>query len=335
MARIGLVLGSGGLAGIAFHAGVITALWRECGWDARTAEVIVGTSAGSASGMSLRSGLPPEDFVARQTGEALTPEGAAVMAAMRARRPTGEDSWAAVAAGTSPQARAEAPRLQRGPASPETLRAALRRPWAMRPGAVIAAALPQGRLATDELQAAYDALVPVWPEASTWMCATRLADGRRAAFGREKDLPKASPGQAVAASCAVPGYYRPVTIGGQVFVDGAAHSFVNADLVAGLGLDAVLISAPMSTSDVMHFSREHPWRSLTRAQLRREVRQVEASGTRVLVIHPNRDDRAVLAGAAMDPDRRPQIARRSLRSAMRLLADSSDPVVRTLRAEAP
>lgn len=331
MARIGLVLGSGGLAGIAFHAGLITALWRECGWDARTAEVIVGTSAGSASGMSLRSGLPPTDFVARQTGEALSAEGAEVIARMRARRPDGQDSWAAVAAATTPEARAAEPRSPWRPSSPETLRAAARRPWSMRPGAVLSAMLPPGRTPTDELQGAYDALVPEWPEAATWICATRLLDGRRVVFGRDPDAPPATPGQAVAASCAVPGYYAPVTIGEQRYVDGAAHSFVNADLVAGLALDAVLVSAPMSTSDIFHLSREHPWRSLTRAQLRREVQSIEDSGVPVLVVHPNRDDREVLAGASMSEDKRPQIARRSYQSAVELMR-TQHPVVEVIRA---
>ena len=54
-ARIGLVLGGGGLTGTAFHAGVIAGLAKAAGWDARTAEVIVGTSAGSTAAALLRA----------------------------------------------------------------------------------------------------------------------------------------------------------------------------------------------------------------------------------------------------------------------------------------
>ena len=50
MARIGLVLGAGGEIGYACHAGVLAALAEVIGWDARSAEVVVGTSAGSIAG---------------------------------------------------------------------------------------------------------------------------------------------------------------------------------------------------------------------------------------------------------------------------------------------
>ena len=56
--RIGLVLGAGGVAGGAFHAGVLAALEEATGWDPRTAAVVVGTSAGSITGATLRAGLP-------------------------------------------------------------------------------------------------------------------------------------------------------------------------------------------------------------------------------------------------------------------------------------
>ncbi len=36
-----LVLGAGGVAGYSFHTGVLAAL-QDAGWDARTAELIVG-----------------------------------------------------------------------------------------------------------------------------------------------------------------------------------------------------------------------------------------------------------------------------------------------------
>ena len=53
--RVGLVLGGGGIAGMAFHAGVLLALHHDLGWDARDADVIVGTSAGSIVGALLRA----------------------------------------------------------------------------------------------------------------------------------------------------------------------------------------------------------------------------------------------------------------------------------------
>src|SRR5205809_1015262 len=81
MARIGLVLGAGGATGHAFHIGVLSAL-AEAGWDPRTAEVIVGTSAGAVIGALLRGGMSPRDLAARALGESLSAEGAAIAAVL-------------------------------------------------------------------------------------------------------------------------------------------------------------------------------------------------------------------------------------------------------------
>jgi len=48
--KVGLVLGAGGIAGGAFHAGVLAALEEATGWDPRRAALVVGTSAGSIAG---------------------------------------------------------------------------------------------------------------------------------------------------------------------------------------------------------------------------------------------------------------------------------------------
>ena len=51
--RIGVALGAGGVAGGAFHAGVLAALADVGGWDPRSAAIIVGTSAGSIAALDL------------------------------------------------------------------------------------------------------------------------------------------------------------------------------------------------------------------------------------------------------------------------------------------
>ena len=72
-----------------------------------------------------------------------------------------------------------------------------------------------------------------WPEADLWIVAVDLDVGRRVVFGRS-GAPAATVGEAVEASCAIPGYFAPVTIDGARYVDGAVHSTTNADLVAEL-----------------------------------------------------------------------------------------------------
>lgn len=62
--RIGLVLGAGGATGVAFHAGTLLALQHDLGWDPNSADVIVGSSAGSIVGGLLRAGLTTDDLSA-------------------------------------------------------------------------------------------------------------------------------------------------------------------------------------------------------------------------------------------------------------------------------
>ena len=85
--NIGLVLGAGGVAGGAWHAGVLAAIAEETGWDARSAAVVVGTSAGSITGAALRSGVAPRDLHAMAVGASLSAEGSALFG--RVRSPDG------------------------------------------------------------------------------------------------------------------------------------------------------------------------------------------------------------------------------------------------------
>ena len=234
-ARIGLVLGAGGSVGHAFHLGVLDALSREFGWDARTAAVIVGTSAGSVVGAGLRSGLGADDMCRRALGEPLSPQGAAI-----ARRVES----AVDAARRRQRPRPAQPRMV---GSPARLRRALREPWNVKAGSLFSAMMPPGIVPGDHLGTPYDAVWGIsWPDRPLWIVAVDLDVGTRVVFGRA-GAPPARLGQAVQASCAIPGYFEPVAIGTARYVDGGVHSTTNADLLADGGLDLVLISAPMST----------------------------------------------------------------------------------------
>ena len=93
------------MSGMAFHAGVLTALSEV--WDARKAEVIVGTSAGSTSAALMRAGFPPADYVARVTGSSMSGEGRRVLSGLGPLRPA------------APRGRVVPPRRRRGdPAAP-------------------------------------------------------------------------------------------------------------------------------------------------------------------------------------------------------------------------
>ena len=291
MARIGLVLGAGGVTGGAFHAGILSALAEVLGWDARAADLIVGTSAGSVTAAGLRGGLPPRDLAARALGEPLSAEGAAVVAR------------AGLTPGPAPVPSGARARIGR-PADLGVLAGALRRPWRARPGAIVAGLLPAGSVPTDDIVAGTDALHPGgWPPAPTWVCAAGLAHGSLVVFGRDGS-PSTSIGRAVAASCAIPGWFTPVDIGGTRYVDGGVVSPTNAGELASQRLDVVLISAPMAIG--------RPALALESAALRRR-------GTLVHAFTPTAEDRRAMGPNAMDPRRRAGTTRSARDSARRAL----------------
>jgi NTE family protein len=305
--RIGLVLGGGGLTGTAFHAGVIAGL-ADHGWDARDAQVVVGTSAGSTSAILLRSGLPPADFVARMAGEPPSPEGRRVLdgiGPVRAPRSLG-------------------PRARR-PASPALLGALARRPWAYRPAHLPAGLLPAGTRDVTDSVAGIGALFEVWPARPTWIVAVRLTDGQRVVFGRDAT---ATVREAVSASCAIPGYFAPIPIDGQSYVDGGVWSTHNLDLVAGLGLDVVVVSAPLATDSTRALDHGNVLRVPVRRHLGREATLVRRAGTAVVVVAPDRRLRTVMGTASMRIERRPPVAVATRALVRRLAASGSlDPVL--------
>lgn len=288
MVSVALVLGGGGIAGAAWHGAVLAAL-DEVGWDARRADLVIGTSAGSNVAAVLRLGVPPTDLVAGALGRPLSPQGAA-----HAARAGGPMDLPAPKLGL---ARPGAPRL--------ALRTLLR-PWRANPRLAMAGLLPTGRVPTavlgDRIRATHD---DPWPDRPTWICAVRMPEGRRTVFGR--DVVDADLATAVEASSAIPGYFAPVEHGGATYVDGGVHSPTNADLAAGLGFDIVVISSPMSGTRAALRAGWTGARPLHRATLAREVRAVRRDGTRVLVLQPGPEVVAAVGPSSMDPARRRRV----------------------------
>jgi NTE family protein len=298
MTKVGVVLGAGGIVGMAFHAGTLAAL-QDAGFDARTASVIVGTSAGSVVGTTLRAGLPPRDQLARAEGRAMSAEGRAVSERWPAPRRTA--------------IRPTAPRSFR-PASPLI---ALRG----RPGLALAGLLPEGSVPTADIVERVRTMTGgKWPTAPLWICAVRLGDGRRVVFGR--DDVSADIGAAVAASSAIPGYFQPVEIGGHKYVDGGVHSPTNADLLAGEACDIVVVVSTMSGTTAALRRPSFTGRGLHTISLRTEVARLRRSGAQVLTFQPTPADVAVMGTNAMDPGRAGAVARRAYESATARLADA-------------
>jgi NTE family protein len=307
---VGLVLGAGGAVGHAYHAGVLAALEDDLGWDARRADVIVGTSAGSVVAAMLRGGFAATDIAARSQGRPMSAAAERLVAQAGMRGPP-----------RLPRARPA--RARGGMASPARLRRAVREPWRAWPGSLAAAVLPAGEVPTDPIAVPLDALFgATWPTEPTWIVAVQLDTGRRVVFGRAGS-PDATVAEAVAASCAIPGYFQPVSIDGVRYVDGGVHSPTNADVLRTEELDLVVVSSPMSTTGgTRRFRVDAAMRHVARLALGREVARLRRRGIPVVSFQPNAADQAVMAGNPLDPAKRGPVSEQAQATTSRRLGRS-------------
>jgi NTE family protein len=296
--KVGLVLGAGGVLGGAWLTGGLHALARETDWDPGSAEYIVGTSAGSMIGALVAAGVPPWFMVAHSRGESFEglrgPDG----------RPAREADRAAGAVF----------RLHRGlpgigPGSLRMALTALSNPLRHTPLQMLAGWLPAGLVSTDSLKEIVGRAVPGrWVEhPNFWAVACDYSTGRRVPFGRV-GAPGAEIADAVAASCAIPGFYRPVAIGRRRYVDGGVCSATSLDLVAGRGLDLVICLSPLSGPAGRALDPREWLGSVSRQangrRLAHEERKVRRFGTEVVVIEPTPRDHATMGHNMMSPSRR-------------------------------
>lgn len=280
MRRIALVLGAGGVTGQAFHAGILAGLSDGIGWDARAADLIVGTSAGASAGAYLRAGLAPRDAAAFLRNLEPSNEGREIMDRLGVsgdwRTPVG------------PRNLPQMPQRQ-------LLRRIATRPWQVHPETLLAVTIPPGRVPPESwTDALHGVTGPGWPAERLWICALRVTDGRRVVFGRDA-LPAVDVATAVGASSAIPGYFRPVRIGAHSYIDGAAHSPTNADLVLPEKPDLVIISSPMSLArSAITLHPRHASRLHFRRRLAQEVRRLKLAGIPVVAFQPSTEDRNVM-----------------------------------------
>jgi NTE family protein len=301
---VGLVLGGGGVVGQAYHSGVLAVLENDFGFDARQADMIVGTSAGSITGTLLRLGVKAEDLAAwtvkaplsgeddvlRQIAETPLPELAPLNPLELIRRPL---------------------RLP----GRHMLARALTRPMQFRPMAAGMALMAPGRHdILEQLAALRELERPQWPERDLWICAVRRRDGRRVVFGRP-GAPDAPIHLAVGASCAVPGYFAPVRIGRHSYIDGGVHSPTNAALLRGQRLDVVIVIAPMSGPTGWRPGFFPAARRYSDRLLRREVRALEAQGVKTVVFTPGPAEQQVMGTDMMSRERLDKVLQQSFLAA--------------------
>jgi len=329
--RVGVVLGGGAYLAHGFSAGALAAVADATGFDPRRADVLVGTSSGAISAALLRAGLAPRDLLAQWTGGEV---GQAARAILDRLDPPG-----AVPPPLAPWTRPGA-----APSAPAVLRAAARRPSRVSARAVWFAAMPRGRVSLEPLRRSLHALLgPAWPPGLRAV-AVAVDSGRRVVLDERAGV---APAVAVAASCAMPGWFAPVplpTPGGDVgHVDGGVHSATNADVLAGAGLDVLVVSSALGLAGAGRWRRRR-WGDpalLVRAdharRLRRELAAVAAAPAppAVLVLEPAAADLDGVGVNSMAVGASRVLARRAGTAAARALADpAAAPAVALLRAAA-
>jgi NTE family protein len=213
VARSGLVLAGGGLAGIAWETGILRGIADTAPDVARRlldADVLLGTSAGSTVAAQIGSGKPIDELFGRQVADA----------------PYELDSGVDVddivelfiGAMSDPDA-TEQQKLRNIGATAlaaHTVAEPVRRE-------VIVHRLPS-----------HD-----WPTRVLRVTAIDVATGELVIFDKDSGVELID---AVAASCAVPGAWPPVTIGARRYMDGGVGSTVN--MAAAQDCDSVVVLVP-------------------------------------------------------------------------------------------
>jgi NTE family protein len=312
--RRGLVLGGGGILGAAWMVGALKALEEIQGFDPRSVDYIVGTSAGSVLTALLGAGVSVDQLVDHQHGKSIG-EGPLAGYSWDYEKATGRN-------------RPQLPRLL-GPGSGKLIRRTLSGgARKMPPTAVLSAFMPAGKGSLDRVGHLVDAFTPYgeWsPHPNAWIVALDYESGRRVAFGHENS-PRVPLSEAVMASCAIPGWFRPMQIQNRTYIDGGAWSATSVDLLAGLDLDEVYVLAPMLSfamdqPDTVLGRMERRWRVQVTKRCLSEVDKVRAGGADVSILGPGPDDLEAMGANVMDNSRRLMVLDMSLRTSREALQD--------------
>jgi NTE family protein len=252
--RFGLVLGGGGLVGIAWEVGVLAGLRRSGVLDPAEAAVIVGTSAGSVVGARLALGASVDALVEEQE----QPDDG--------RGPASGDAQARVDLSAVMEIFGE---LRKAPhVTPELGRVVGRK--------AMAADTPSEDRWVESFEASIGRGTR-WPAGRDLRIAALDCNTGERRMWTAADDGRVDLARAVASSCAAPGMFPTVGIGGSRYTDGGVWSVTNGDVLAGDGLDAAVFVVPTAAA---------PAQPGRRPAYAVEAEQLEAAGTPVVTIVP-------------------------------------------------
>ena len=280
MSRVGLVLGGGGVTGASYHLAALLALEMATGWEPKTADVIIGTSAGAFAAAIVRSGTLSLDSIVKE-GEQQEEVARRIHSwVYRKSHSHGVGRW--IRHGLVPSIR--------------------------RPGLTAVLGAPGRYDASgigDWVAEQAPTIADSWPDRPTVIVAYDLKERQRVAFGTV-NAPDVALRDAVAASSAVPIVFSPYEIKGRSYVDGGVISGTNADLVLGSPepLDLMLVLAPMAAEEQRQQARfyEQMFDRVGRSALHDELIAVAKAwpATDTLVLRPTPAVLAVMRPNPMD-----------------------------------
>jgi NTE family protein len=302
--RVGIVLGAGGVLGGAWMVGALAALNRVTGWDPREADCLVGTSAGALFAALLASGVSPARLVPPGRIVAQADQGW-ILSELTLQSTYRPEHWL-------PHAPLGSWRL--------ALAGMLQTPSLGSLLKTLSGIAPTGRVSADPIVRTVRQFA-----AHGWaahphcrIVATDYLSGKRVVFG-EVGAPEAGLAEAVAASCAIPGFFKPVSINGRRYVDGGLQSFCNLDLLKASDLDVVICFSAMTPHHRQHGSSPlqrafHTIFGLAKEQLDRQVEALMSQGVDTVVIEPTARDHAAMGIDLMDASRWSAVLRAALTS---------------------
>jgi NTE family protein len=270
-----LVLGGGGATGNAWLIGVMAGLF-DAGLDVTTADLTIGTSAGSTAAAQMAGATLTELLAAILA--AAPPQRTGPVASDRGRVPIRPVADHLERIGKIIASAEDAPDMRRrmGAAALD-MDAASDGSWQTQWRATVASRLPSQR----------------WPQRTVLITAVDAQTGDPVVFDRHSAVDLAD---AVAASCASGLPYR---IGDNRFIDGGYRRNENADLAAGYG--RVLVLSPFGGRTLQPLD----WGM----QLAAQVDELRARGSRVETIFPDSNAEHMFGANAMDLSLRPPAAR--------------------------
>jgi len=284
-----LVLGGGGILGEAWMTAVLAGLSEADGFDPLACDGYVGTSAGAIVAAALAAGIEPR----KRLGE--LPEQPAVAEPEEA---SAGAAGAGLLDGVVGLGRSVAAPFAAVGLRASTIGGALAR-------RAVLSLVPRGERGLGQLGARLEREGARF-DGRLRIAAVDLGSGRRVMFGAP-GAPRAPVGAAVEASCAIPGVFRPVEIGGRDYVDGGAWSPTNMDASnAGRGTRVLCLNPTGSLRSPLPGALG-AFGIFSRTLAAAEALALERRGASVTLVAPDAGSMEAIGGNLMDPRPRKRV----------------------------